>query len=188
VYAVTLSAESPLAMNQTSGRESPSSASAVERAYAELAATYALMEEAIEGKLQSVPILQAEDFSAVDFQGRRLSTEYMAERHRQMKQNIRPPVWTHHVLGNLTLEGDQAVITVRQAYSRTQLVNGKLRKVETSVTQDETWIRTMAGWKRRFVENETDMEWYVDGKPIEPGRPFDQAAPPYESPPSSPQS
>ena len=54
VYAVTLSAESPLAMTQTSVRASPSPASAVERAYAELAATYALMEEAIEGKLESV--------------------------------------------------------------------------------------------------------------------------------------
>ena len=59
-----------------------------------------------------------------------------------MQQNIRQPIWTHHVLGNLRLEGDHAVITVRQAYSRMQLVNGKLRKVETSVTQDETWMRT----------------------------------------------
>jgi hypothetical protein len=144
------------------------------------------MERAIERKLENAPTFQSEDFSAVDFQGRRLSTEHMAERHRLMQQSIRPPIWTHHVLGNLRVDGDQAVITVRQAYSRMQLVNGKLRKVETSVTQDETWRRTPAGWKRRFVENETDMEWYVEGKPVEPGKPYDEAAPPYQPPPWSP--
>jgi hypothetical protein len=61
-----------------------------------------------------------------------------------------------------------------------QMVNGKLRKVETSVTQDETWVSTPQGWKRRFVQNEKDQEWYVDGKRIEPGKPYDENAPAYE--------
>ena len=103
-----------------------------------------------------------------------------------MQQSIRPPIWAHHMLGNLRLDQDQAVMTVRQAYSRMQLVNGKLRKVETSVTQDETWVRTPHGWKRRFVTNEPDSEWYVDGERVEPGKPYDENAPPYEPPPWSP--
>ena len=50
----------------------------------------------------------------------------------------------------------RAVATVRQEFSRMQLVAGQLRKVETSVTQDETWVRTNEGWKLKFViTNET---------------------------------
>ena len=60
-------------------------------------------------------------------------------------------------------------MTVRQSYSRMQIVNGELRKVETGVTQDETWVPTPRGWERRSVDNEQDVEWYVDGKRVEPG-------------------
>ncbi|HEX2464285.1 MAG TPA: hypothetical protein VHR17_06625 [Thermoanaerobaculia bacterium] len=141
VYAVTLDSTSPLAMTQTRIGE-PSTESAIERAYAELEATYALMEEAIEDDRRDVA--------------------------------SQPPIWNHHVLGSLRVEGDQAVMTVLQAYSRMQLVDGTLRKVESSVTRDETWVKTPEGWKRRLVENERDTEWFVDGKrvrlPVAPPR------------------
>jgi hypothetical protein len=52
--------------------------------------------------------------------------------------------------------------------------------VDTSVTQDETWVRTPDGWRLRFVQNVHDMKWYVNGKRVEPGKPYDPDAPAYE--------
>jgi hypothetical protein len=147
----------------------------------ELEKTYAALESAIEkNDGEAMSAFQAADFSAIDSRGRRFSAEQMADRGRQMQRNIRQPVWTHNTLETIVPRGDEATVTVRQAYSRMQMVNGKLRKVETSVTQDETWVSTPQGWKRRFVQNEKDQEWYVDGKRIEPGKPYDENAPAYE--------
>ena len=80
----------------------------------------------------------------------------------------------------LRLERDEAVVTVRQSFRRMQMIAGKLRQVDTSVTQDETWVRTPEGWRLRFVQNVHGMLWYVDGKRVDPRKPFDADAPPYE--------
>ena len=85
-----------------------------------------------------------------------------------MQKSIRQPIFCFHTLDTIQAQGDGATVTVRQAYSRVQRMEGKLRKVETSVTQDETWVRTAQGWKRRLVENPREMEWFVDGQRVEP--------------------
>lgn len=82
----------------------------------------------------------------------------------------------------LRFEGETAVATVAQHFVRTQTKLGKLRNVDTSAIQDETWVRTPGGWKLRFVANVHGRRWYVDGKRIDPHKPFNPDAPPYNPP------
>jgi len=79
----------------------------------------------------------------------------------------------------LRVEGDTAVATVAQHFVRTQMKFGKLRNIDTSAIQDETWVRTPEGWKLQFVANVHGRRWYVDGKRIDPHKPFDPDATPY---------
>ena len=76
--------------------------------------------------------------------------------------------------------GNRAVATVLQQWYRTQLFAGKVRKIETSVVQDETWVSTAEGWKWAGASNEHGGAFMIDDKRYEPGRPFDPDAPPYE--------
>jgi len=79
----------------------------------------------------------------------------------------------------LRVEGETAVATVAQHFVRTQMKLGKLRNIDTSAIQDETWVRTPESWKLQFVANVHGRRWYVDGKRIDPHKPFDPDAPPY---------
>jgi hypothetical protein len=147
----------------------------------ELEDVYARLAVAIESNdPDAIIAFRHPEFSTVDLQGERRSADYMAERTRAMVSLIRPPIQTGNVLGTIEVQGDKATATVRQSFSRMQMVEGKLRKVDTSVTQDETWVRTDGGWKLFFVENVRDPAWYVDGKRIDPAKPYDPDAAPYE--------
>jgi len=142
---------------------------------------YAQLEAAIEkNDAEAILAFRHPDFGAIDAEGRTLSAEDMRNRTYQMVSAIRPPIDAGFSLGIIEVNGDdEAVATVRQSFSRMQRMGDKLRKVDTSVTQDETWVRTPEGWRLRFVQHVRDMQWYVDGKRVEPGKPYDPDAPAY---------
>jgi hypothetical protein len=79
----------------------------------------------------------------------------------------------------LRVENDTALATVAQHFVRTQMKLGKLRNTDTSAIQDETWVHTSEGWQLQLVANVHSRRWYVDGKRIDPHKPFDPDAPPY---------
>lgn len=146
-----------------------------------LEARYAALAEAVENRdFAAFQALRTADFHTVDEQGRPQTPEQMAERAKAMLASIQPPVRLIHTIGVIDVQGDDAKATVRQHFSKTLQVAGKLRKIETYVTQEETWTKTADGWKLKFVDGVRDPETYVDGKRIEPGKPFDPDAPPYE--------
>ena len=147
----------------------------------QLEQAYAGLEAAIEkNDAEAILAFRHPDFGAIDFEGRTFSAEDMRNRTYQMVSLIQPPIDAGFELGTIELNGaDEAVVTVRQSFSRMQTVAGKLRKLDTSVTQDETWVRTAEGWRLRFVQNVHDMKWFVDGKRVEPGKPYDPDAPAY---------
>jgi hypothetical protein len=82
----------------------------------------------------------------------------------------------------LKVAGDTAVATVAQHFVRTQTKMGKLRNIDTSAIQDETWVQMPQGWKLKLVANVHARRWYVDGKRIDPHKPYDPDAPPYNPP------
>ena len=150
---------------------------------AALEAQYARLAEAVRNKdFEAFQGLRTADFSTINEKGERKSAAEMAERARALLERIQPPIETSNTIGTIDLEGDRAVATVRQRFVRMQEMAGTLRKVETRVTQDETWVLTAEGWKLQFVENVRDPEQWVDGKRVDPAKPYDPDAPPFEPP------
>jgi ketosteroid isomerase-like protein len=76
--------------------------------------------------------------------------------------------------------GNRAVATVLHQWYRTQTVQGQARRVETAAVQDEVWVSTSDGWKRGGIGNVRRGAWMVDGRRVDPNRPFDPEAPPFE--------
>lgn len=150
---------------------------------AALEAQYAKLAEAVRNKdFDAFQAVRTADFSAIDENGRSQPADAMAQRARALLERIQPPIETSFTIGTIDLQGDRAVATVRQYFSRMQEMAGALRKVENHVTQDETWILTSEGWKLHFVEKVRDPEKFVDGKRVDPSRPFDPNAPAWQPP------
>lgn len=95
-------------------------------------------------------------------------------------QQVRETRLTSNVILALQDCGNRAVAAVLQQWYRTQEVQGQLRKIETAAVQEELWVSTAEGWKRSGVSNVRRGAWMVDGKRVDPDRPFDASAPPYE--------
>jgi hypothetical protein len=61
-----------------------------------------------------------------------------------------------------------------------QMKAGRLRRVETEAIQTETWLNTAEGWKLHHIGDVKPGVWRVDGKRIDPTKPYDPDAPAYE--------
>jgi hypothetical protein len=71
-------------------------------------------------------------------------------------------------------------VTVLQQWSRRQMSFGKLRLFQTVTVQDETWALMEGEWKRKLVENLRPGAWLVDFKRVDPTKPYDPDAPPFD--------
>jgi hypothetical protein len=146
-----------------------------------LEAQYVKLAESIKNRdFAAFQALRTPDFSTRGLKNEPQTSEQMAARAKSMLESIQQLIDVSFTIGTINLRGDEAITTIRQRFSRMQNVGGELRKVDTSVTQDETWVQTQEGWKLKFVENERDLMWFVDGKRVEPGKPYDPNAPPYD--------
>ena len=74
----------------------------------------------------------------------------------------------------------QADAVVHQQWSRMQMKAGQLRRVDTEAIQTETWVSTKEGWKLKHIGNIKPGAWYVDGKRIDPSKPYDPNAPAFK--------
>lgn len=74
----------------------------------------------------------------------------------------------------------QAEAVVHQQWSRMQMKAGQLRRVDTEAIQTETWVNTKEGWKLKHIGNIKPGAWYVDGKRIDPSKPYDPNAPAFK--------
>jgi hypothetical protein len=74
-----------------------------------------------------------------------------------------------------------AMAEIFQEAARYQDLAGKRRKVETSAIQREIWAKTPEGWKLKSVDNVHDQRKFVDGKRVDPAKPFNPDDPPYNA-------
>ena len=141
---------------------------------------YAKLAEANKNKdLAAVLALRTPDFSAQFANGEIRNSEQMAAYSRILFEQMQPPIKVSNTIETLTVRGNEAIAVVHQKFSRMQMKAGQLRKVETEARQRETWVLTQEGWKLKFVDDVHPGAWYVDGKRVDPGKPYDPNAPPY---------
>ena len=119
--------------------------------------------------------------------GRRLDYAQMVEYARGWLELNKQPIKVKFTIKEIVMNGpDEAAVTVYQQGSRRQDLAGAERTMEHSVTQRETWVRTPEGWRIIRVDSVRGQRKWVDGKEIDPAKPFDPAAPPFTSEPPPP--
>lgn len=133
---------------------------ALERRYEELARAND------RGDLAAVRAIRHETFHAVFPDGRIGGPRDMDEYSKQFLAGVQPPMTSKFTIRALSVSADGmvAVAEVFQEVSRFREIDGQRRKVETSVMQRETWIKTHEGWKLKVVDNVRDQTRRIDGK------------------------
>ena len=149
----------------------------------ELDAQYRKLAQAHDRRdLQAITALKTADFHSIGPDGRVADVETMTAYTKQFLDMNQPPYNIRNTIQHLTISehGLIAVADVFQEVSRMRDLAGKARRVETSVQQEETWSRTAEGWKLKLVRNVHNQRRYVDGKRVDPAKPYDPNAPPFE--------
>ena len=148
----------------------------------ELEAQYKKLAEAHDRKdLKAIVALKTSDFHAVFPDGRIGDSKLMEEYSRNFLERNQPPFDLRFTIQKLTVSQNKliGVAEVFQELTRFQDLEGKRRKVETSVVQREIWAKTPEGWKLKSVDNVRDQKKFVDGKRVDPTKPYNPADPPY---------
>ena len=111
--------------------------------------------------------LRVAEFATIPPDGVPSTGTRMAERARGLLQRIQAPITTTNDILELTMRGDDAIATVRQKFTRQQLVEGTPHTIHTEVTQRETWTWTPDGWKLLFVDEERDAITLDNGRRVD---------------------
>lgn len=144
-------------------------------------AQYARLAEAIRKKdVDALFALYMPDFHAVTPLGEVWTRERSLAYQRNGLAQVKETAHISNTILRLAACGDEATATVLQVWHRTQMMGGKLRRVETHAVQDEQWVRTPDGWKRGTIDEVKNGPAFVDGKRVNTNNPFDPEAPAYD--------
>jgi hypothetical protein len=149
----------------------------------ELDAQYKKLAEAHDRKdLKAIASLKTGDFHAIFPDGKVGDVQTMQQYTKQFLETNRPPYHVTNTIEATTVSENRliAVVEVFQQASRSRELAGKIRKVDTSVRQREIWSKTKEGWKLKSVDNVRDQRRFVDGKRVDPTKPYDPEAPLYD--------
>ena len=123
----------------------------------EIEAAYRKLGKAVAGKdFAAFQAIRTVEFATIPPDGTPRGGASMADRARGLLERIQPPIENTNDILELTVRGDDAIATVRQKFTRRQLVEGTLHEIHTEVTQRETWTRTPEGFKLLFVDEVRD--------------------------------
>jgi hypothetical protein len=150
--------------------------------FQQLDGQYARIERAtVANNAKQLFAVYAADFEAHQFNGDvwslKQSASYSTAGFDQVKENISisNTILDLQSCGPATLKA-----TVLQQWTRRQMSLGKLRLYQTTTVQAETWVLMEGEWKRKLVDNERPGAWLIDLKRIDPTKPYDPEAPPFD--------
>lgn len=149
----------------------------------ELEAQYKKLAEAHDRKdLKAIVALKTRDFHAIFPDGKVGDSKLMEQYSKDFLERNQPPFGIRVTIQKLNVSLNKliAVAEVFQEAARYQDLAGKRRKVETSVIQREIWAKTPDGWKLKSVDNVHSQTKVVDGKRVDPTKPFNPDDPPYD--------
>lgn len=142
---------------------------------------YAKIAEAQRNKdIDALRATRTSDFT-VDMQnGEKWDLETSLNYSRAGFQQVESNINLSNTIESLDVHGDVAVAIVHQRWSRMQMKAGKVRRVDTEAIQTETWVNTKDGWRLKHISEIKPGAWYVDGKRIDPSKPYDPNAPEFK--------
>ena len=151
-----------------------------------LEARYAAISEAYRLKdPDAVLRMRTDDFHAVLPSGRVWDAAASAQYTRAGFVQSETTLTLTFEIGTIDVHGDTAAAEIHQHWVRRQQKAGALRLVDTHAHQRETWVRRTNAWLLWRVDHVNPGPWIVDGKQIDPSKPYDPNAPSYEQPPKS---
>ena len=130
--------------------------------------------------IEALRATRTPDFTVDLPNGQRWDLDTAMNYSRAGFQQVESNIHISNTIESLDVHGDEAVAVVHQRWSRMQMKAGQLRRVDTEAIQTETWVRTKDGWRLRHIGNVKPGAWYVDGKRIDPSKPYDPNAPEYK--------
>ena len=141
---------------------------------------YAKIAEATRNKdLTTVLALRTSDFMVLAPNGETWDFERSANYVKAGFEQVQSIISLRFTIGMIEVSGNEAAAIIHQDWSRMQMKGGKLRRVDTSAVQRETWINSPQGWRLKLIDDIHPGAWFVDGKRIDPSKPYDPNAPPY---------
>lgn len=153
---------------------------AVNAAVAELEIVFAARMQAYMKKDFDTLVSQvSQDYTATRPNGQTVTYEQLKEYIRLNLERFISVKNQQLQIENIMVDGNEAVVDVRQTLSRFQKLGEGTIYVESGVLQTETWVKTEDGWKLRGVTNEREQTLTVNGKPIDPGKPYNPNDPPF---------
>jgi tetratricopeptide (TPR) repeat protein len=142
---------------------------------------YAKLADAIRKKdVDALFALYAPDFQAITNTGEVWTREQSLAYQRNGLAQVKETRHISNTILQLAVCGDEATATVLQVWRRTQMMAGKLRRVETNAVQAEHWVRTGDGWKRGNIDHVKNGPAFVDDKRVNTNNPYDPEAPEYD--------
>ena len=130
--------------------------------------------------IEALRATRTPDFTVDLPNGQKWDLETSLNYSRAGFQQVESNIYISNTIESLGVHGNEAVAVVHQRWSRMQMKAGKLRRVDTEAIQTETWVNTKDGWRLRHIGNVKPGAWYVDGKRIDPSKPYDPNAPEYK--------
>ena len=147
---------------------------ALEEQYAKIAAAQ------LNKDIDALRATRVADFTVDMPNGQKWDLETSLNYSRTGFQQVKSNISISNTIESLDVHGDQAVAVVHQRWSRMQVKAGQLRRVDTEAIQTETWVSTKDGWRLRHIGDIKPGAWYVDGKRIDPSKPYDPNAPEFK--------
>jgi hypothetical protein len=125
--------------------------------------------------------MKTSDFHSIFPDGTIGDSETMKQYSERFMKNNAKGLSVKITIQKLTVSkfGLIAIAEVLQEAVRPRELAGKTRELRTSVVQRETWAKTNAGWKLKMVDDVHDAKTFVDGKRMDPSKPYDPDAPPF---------
>lgn len=129
--------------------------------------------------IEALRATRTPDFTVDLPNGQRWDLETSLNYSRAGFQQVESHISLSNTIESLDVHDDVAVAVMHQRWSRMQMKAGKVRRVDTEAIQTETWVNTPDGWKLKHIGDVKPGTWYVDGKRIDPSKPYDPDAPEY---------
>jgi hypothetical protein len=141
---------------------------------------YAKLAEANKNKdLNGILALRVSDFSVKMPSGETWNYERSAAYSKAAFEQVQETISLTYTIDTINLNGNEAAAIIHQRWTRMQMKGGQLRRVETTAVQRETWVNTADGWKLKLIDDIHPGIWIVDGKRVDPSKPYDPNAAPY---------